>query len=68
MQYVGNAVEHGVSVPMATATDFVNNVQMVIVDDPPVGSWTIELRTEFVQTDDGSRRQGFAVAVSGAIG
>ncbi|MFA1548001.1 S8 family serine peptidase [Actinomadura chokoriensis] len=66
--YLGNDfdVPNGVS-RKATASprvppDTVNNVQMVVVNDPPFGSWTIRLRP-FLNRD----KQGYALVVSGGL-
>jgi hypothetical protein len=66
--YLGNDfdVPNGVS-KKATASprvppDIVNNVQMVVVNNPPFGSWTIRLRP-FSHRD----KQGYALVVSGGL-
>ncbi|MFD4601965.1 S8 family serine peptidase [Streptomyces sp. NPDC058464] len=63
VKYLGNDIDpatgfshEGGSGPQ----DFVNNVQMVIVDNPFTGLWKITLRGSFV-----FERQGYALVVSG---
>lgn len=62
-QYLGNDIDTTTGLSKAGGTgpqDFVNNVQMVIVDDPFTGPWKITLRGSFV-----FEKQGYALVVSG---
>ncbi len=64
-RYFGNDIDvpTGLSKPNgAGPLDVVNNVQMVIVDQPAVGSWKISVRGSAV-----FGTQGYALVVSGAL-
>ncbi|WP_328455457.1 S8 family serine peptidase [Amycolatopsis sp. NBC_00438] len=64
-RYFGNDIDvpTGLSKPNgAGPLDLVNNVQMVIVDQPPEGSWKISVRGSAV-----FGTQGYALVVSGAL-
>jgi hypothetical protein len=64
--YRGNDinVSTGLSKPNGTGPlDTVNNVQMVIVDKPPPGSWRITTRA----TVNAGTEQGFALVASGSL-
>jgi hypothetical protein len=68
--YLGNDIDRstGVSRPEADGgLDSLNNVQMIIVNNPEVGIWTIRVSTKSVWTGDEPRRQGYALAISGGI-
>lgn len=65
-KYVGNDFDltSGVSTPNgAGPQDLVNNVQMVIVNNPAIGIWAITLHADRVLGD----AQGYALAVSGGL-
>jgi hypothetical protein len=47
--------------------DLINNVQMVIVNDPPIGPWMITLRADWVTVDEKPYRQGYALVASGGL-
>jgi subtilisin family serine protease len=70
LKYLGNdfdfafGVSTGVSRPSgAGPQDVLNNVQMVIVNNPPIGRWTITLRADRVTGDE----QGYALVASGGL-
>lgn len=63
VKYLGNDIDpaNGVSNEGGRGPqDFVNNVQMVIVDNPFTGPWKITLRGSLV-----FEKQGYALVVSG---
>jgi hypothetical protein len=66
--YLGNDfdVPNGVSRKSATRpavpADSINNVQMVVVNNPTPGTWTIRLRPAFALAP-----QGFALVISGRV-
>ncbi|WP_405969212.1 S8 family serine peptidase [Streptomyces sp. NBC_00988] len=63
VKYLGNDIDPATGVSNEGGTgpqDFVNNVQMVIVDKPAPGPWKITLRGSFV-----FEKQGYALVVSG---
>jgi hypothetical protein len=62
--FVGNVFADGVSSP-GGSPDPRNNVEMVLIDEPAVGLWTITVRGTAVNV--GNPGQGFAVAVSGDL-
>jgi hypothetical protein len=66
VKYLGNDFDFssGVSRPNgAGPQDVLNNVQMVIVNVPPVGTWRIRLRADRVTGNE----QGYALVVSGGL-
>jgi Subtilase family len=68
--YVGNDVDvnTGLSNPSSTGpVDALNNVQMIIVDNPPIGSWKITVRGDTNSGDFFNDRQGFALVASGGL-
>jgi hypothetical protein len=70
VQYLGNDIDvhSGVSRPEGDGPqDLLNNVQMVIVNNPPIGKWTITLRADTVLADEKPYRQGYAIAASGGL-
>ncbi|WP_372660217.1 S8 family serine peptidase [Amycolatopsis kentuckyensis] len=68
VRYLGNDIDRatGFSRPFAPATsagaDLRNNVQMVIVERPPAGTWRISLHGDLV-----FGQQGYALVVTGAL-
>jgi hypothetical protein len=62
--FVGNALLDGVSVSRGTP-DSRNNVEVVLIDNPPVGDWTISVRA--VAVNVGNPGQGFAMTASGNL-
>jgi hypothetical protein len=64
--YLGNDFDKGVSkrapVSPGVPPDIVNNVQMVVVNQPVAGTWTIRLRP-FLHFE----QQGYALVVSGGV-
>ena len=62
VRYLGNDLKNGVSVRNGTRVDTVNTVEMVIVDTPPVGAWTIAVTAPEIHNFS---RQGYAVVASG---
>jgi len=63
--YLGNDFDtaKGVSRPGGTGgQDVINNVQMVVVDNPVSGSWNIKLRGSPI-----SGKQGYALVVTGGL-
>lgn len=68
--YVGNDVDvnTGLSNPSSTGpVDAINNVQMIIVDNPPIGPWKITVRGDTNSGDFFNDRQGFALVASGGL-
>ncbi|MEU5261519.1 S8 family serine peptidase [Amycolatopsis sp. NPDC021455] len=64
-RYFGNDIDvpTGLSKPNGTGSpDIANNVQMVIVDEPAIGDWTISVRGSAV-----FGTQGYALVVSGGL-
>jgi subtilisin family serine protease len=59
---VGKGVSNRAAVSPGLPPDMVNNVQMVVVDQPVAGTWTIRLRP-FLHFE----KQGFALVVSGGV-
>lgn len=60
--YCGNDLTPaGVSVPNGKKADTLNTVEMVIVNNPPRGTWTIDVVATSLQT----QRQGYALVVTG---
>jgi hypothetical protein len=59
---VGKGVSKRAAVSPGLPPDVVNNVQMVVVDQPVAGTWTIRLRP-FLHFE----KQGFALVVSGGV-
>jgi hypothetical protein len=60
--YAGNNLTpKGISISGGAFADDVNTVEMVIVDNPPLGTWTIRVHAS-VHTFD---RQGYAIVASG---
>jgi hypothetical protein len=62
VRYLGNDLKNGVSVRNGTRVDTVNTVEMVIVDTPLVGAWTIAVTAPEIHSFS---RQGYAVVASG---
>jgi hypothetical protein len=62
-RFLGNDLKNGVSVRNGNKVDTVNTVEMVIVDNPRVGEWTIAVSAPEIYTFG---RQGYAVVASGA--
>ena len=68
--YVGNDVDvnTGLSNPSSTGpVDALNNVQMIIVDNPPIGPWKVTVRGDTNSGDFFNDRQGFALVASGGL-
>ena len=68
--YRGNQLAHGVSVPDATGTDAINNVESITVPNPGPGEYRIRVRARNVVEDvcqaDGVN-QDFALVICGNI-
>lgn len=60
--YLGNNLSGGVSITGGTA-DGKNNVEMVILNSPPVGTWTARVKGTNVPTGP----QGYAVVITGDV-
>jgi hypothetical protein len=70
VEYQGNDIDvhSGVSRPEHNGPrDLLNNVQMVIVNDPPIGVWTITIGADTVLADKKPYRQGYAIVASGGL-
>jgi hypothetical protein len=66
-RFVGNVFRDGVSVPGGGDADRRNNVEMVLVERPEPGAWTLEVRAHAVNSGD-RPGQGFALVASGHLG
>jgi hypothetical protein len=61
--YIGNDFTNGVSTPNSFVTpDDTNNVEMVVVNNPPTGKWKIEVEAFRVRI--GNPGQGYALLVT----
>lgn len=60
--YLGNSFSGGVSITGGTA-DTKNNVEMVLLNSPPVGEWIIRVKATNVPTGP----QGYALVVTGDV-
>ena len=61
--YIGNDFTNGVSTPNSFVTpDDTNNVEMVVVNNPPTGKWKIEVEAFRVRI--GNPGQGYALVVT----
>ena len=63
VRYTGNDLKSGFSVRNGTKVDTLNTVEMVIVDNPRVGAWTIAVTAPEIHNFS---RQGYALVASGA--
>lgn len=64
--YLGNiSFNQGFSQPVDpyTARDYLNNVEMVVIEDPAPGDWTITVEAERVNIE----KQGYALVVTGSL-
>ncbi|HEX9277466.1 MAG TPA: S8 family serine peptidase [Casimicrobiaceae bacterium] len=62
--FLGNVFAGGVSVT-GGAADALNNVEMVVVNNPAVGDWTVRVRATAVNV--GNPGQGYALVASGDL-
>jgi hypothetical protein len=61
--YMGNEFTNGVSTPNANvAGDLTNNVEVVVVNNPPTGKWKIDV--EAFRVSRGNPGQGYALVVT----
>ena len=65
-RFVGNAYRDGVSVPGDGDADPRNNVEIVLVEDPEPGEWTLNVRANQVNSGE-LPGQGFALVASGDL-
>ncbi len=64
--YFGNQFTNGISTPNAVATDTLNNVEMVIVNNPAKGKWLLEVIGHVrVYAQNGG--QGYALAATATM-
>jgi hypothetical protein len=62
--FLGNVFAGNVSVIGGTG-DAINNVEMVAINNPPVGAWKISVRA--IAVNVGNPGQGFAIVASGGL-
>jgi Subtilase family len=69
--YVGNDIDTATGLSrrheLSRALDAKNNVHMIIVNNPPVGEWTITVSTQSILVGDKPYRQGYALVASGGL-
>ena len=62
--YLGNDFTNGVSTPNGTTADAVNNVEMVVVNNPPAGKWQLEVHGVVNVVNVGNPGQGYALVAT----
>ena len=69
--YLGNAFDGEASAeaddPDTRQRDILNNVEMVLVNEPDPGHWTVTVKAKLVEPDKSPTGQGFALVVTGAL-
>jgi hypothetical protein len=73
-QYVGNDFTNGLSTPNGSRDDRLNNVEMVVVDNPLAGKWILEVHGVVQQAHEPDKRirravagQGYALVATGSL-